>query len=201
MLVRFAPLLSLCLLFGAGIVWRCLHHLRHHGTIGFAPLNVKDWGIAPALALLLGLAGFAQVIAAAFAPEYLAPFVVDLGAVGPVLGALLVIGGTALMVSSQLSLGASWRIGIDPNATPGLVTTGWYRASRNPIFLCMLCAIAGVALLLPTVLSALLVLACWAAVRKQVDAEEKWLAKVYGDRYRAYAARVGRFFPGVGRLT
>jgi protein-S-isoprenylcysteine O-methyltransferase Ste14 len=31
--------------------------------------------------------------------------------------------------------------------------------------------------------------------------EEPYLIRTHGDEYRAYAARVGRFVPGVGRLA
>ncbi|MHC4447722.1 MAG: hypothetical protein ACYSXF_08095 [Planctomycetota bacterium] len=38
------------------------------------------------------------------------------------------------------------------------------------------------------------------AVGGQTRAEEEHLAAMHGDPYRTYAARVGRFVPGVGRL-
>ena len=44
-----------------------------------------------------------------------------------VTGSVLVLGATALMLVAQLDLGASWRVGIDEGARPGLVTGGLYR--------------------------------------------------------------------------
>jgi len=38
------------------------------------------------------------------------------------------------------------------------------------------------------------------ALAAQTRLEEKHLAGLHGPSYRAYAARVGRFVPGVGRL-
>jgi protein-S-isoprenylcysteine O-methyltransferase Ste14 len=41
-----------------------------------------------------------------------------------------------------------------------------------------------------------------AAIQMQVRAvEEPYLLRTHGDNYAAYAARVGRFLPGLGRLT
>jgi protein-S-isoprenylcysteine O-methyltransferase Ste14 len=104
------------------------------------------------------------------------------------------------MVAAQLDLGASWRVGIDEGARPGLVTDGLYRFTRNPIFLAMLLALTGFTLLVPTWLSAGTLVVAFLGIRQQVGEEEAWLARAYGDDYRRYAARVGRFVPGLGRL-
>jgi protein-S-isoprenylcysteine O-methyltransferase Ste14 len=85
----------------------------------------------------------------------------------PLVGALF-FGGLALLVAAQLRLGASWRIGIEEGAAPGLVTDGLYRVCRNPIFLALLVTLAGYALLLPTWLSLGLVVGAWAAIRPPV---------------------------------
>jgi protein-S-isoprenylcysteine O-methyltransferase Ste14 len=117
-----------------------------------------------------------------------------------VAGAVLGFGGLALMVQAQLELGASWRVGIEPDARPGLVTRGWYRFSRNPIFAFMLLSWFGLALLLPNALTIAAAAVVVLATRRQVMKEEAWLVDAYGDEYRSYARRVGRFAPLVGRL-
>ena len=101
---------------------------------------------------------------------------------------------------AQLDLGASWRIGIEEGTSPGLVTTGLYRFCRNPIFLAILITLTGYTLLLPTRLSLALLLGTFLGVRQQVLVEEAYLLRSYGDSYREYARRVGRFLPGIGRL-
>ena len=73
---------------------------------------------------------------------------------------------------------------------------------RNPIFTAMVAAQAGVALMVPTWVSGLALAALVAAVQLQVRAvEEPYLRGVHGADYDAYAARAGRFVPGIGRLT
>ena len=106
----------------------------------------------------------------------------------------------ALSFVAQLHLGASWRIGIDAEAKPGLVTDGLYGYSRNPIYVGLLATIAGYACLLPTVLSAIVLVAAYIGMRAQIAGEEAYLLATYGDAFRDYARRVGRLVPGVGKL-
>jgi protein-S-isoprenylcysteine O-methyltransferase Ste14 len=59
-------------------------------------------------------------------------------------------------------------------------------------------AIAGYAALLPTLLSLTLLAAAYVGIRAQAAAEEAYLGRTYGDAYRDYARKVGRFLPGRG---
>ena len=61
-------------------------------------------------------------------------------------------------------------------------------------------ALCGFVLMVPNWLSLAAFVASYAAIRSQVGEEEAYLVRTYGDEYRAYARRVGRFVPGVGRL-
>jgi protein-S-isoprenylcysteine O-methyltransferase Ste14 len=53
---------------------------------------------------------------------------------------------------------------------------------------------------MPTWLSLLQLVLAAIGIHLQVRAEEAWLLRTYGDAWRTYAARVGRFVPGLGRL-
>jgi protein-S-isoprenylcysteine O-methyltransferase Ste14 len=108
--------------------------------------------------------------------------------------------GIGLLAVAQLHLGASWRIGIEAGAKPGLVTSGLYRYSRNPIYLGLLMMMVGYASLLPTVLSAVLLVGTYIGMRAQIAGEEAYLIGTYGEAFRDYARRVGRLLPGVGKL-
>ena len=121
-----------------------------------------------------------------------------LNVIGIVLAAA---GGTAVFLA-QLGMGASWRIGVSEDQDTDLVTTGWFSLVRNPIYSAMIVGWTGFALLVPTWLSIAAVFVISAGLELQVrSVEEPYLIRTHGDRYRAYAARVGRFLPGVGRST
>ena len=112
----------------------------------------------------------------------------------------IVVISTILMVMAQVGLGSSWRIGIEEDARPGLVTSGFYRFCRNPIFFFLLFAVVGFVLLIPTWISVALLVLAYLGISVQIRGEEAWLTKAYGDDYKTYAHRVGRFVPWIGRL-
>jgi len=82
------------------------------------------------------------------------------------------------------------------------VTTGPFALVRNPIFTAMAVTSLGLTLMVPNPVAALGFAVLVVAVQMQVRAvEEPYLLAVHGEAYRRYAARVGRFVPGVGRLS
>jgi protein-S-isoprenylcysteine O-methyltransferase Ste14 len=205
-MASLAPLALLSLFLLVGIGLRSWLQLRRHGTTGLVLFREGPAGHLRDLALLgLPLALFVQAIAQWLAPQWLRavqlPLREDAVVWSRSAGALLIVTSTLLMFVSQLDLGASWRVGIDRGSRPGLVVNGAYRICRNPIFACMLLALLGFALLQPTYLSVALLAATYLGIRLQVAQEEAYLTETYGAAYRRYAARTGRFFPGLGRLT
>jgi protein-S-isoprenylcysteine O-methyltransferase Ste14 len=205
MLTRALPLIGVLTLFAIAGGWRPWLQRRRYGSSGFCMFRsgglghrLRDIGAVVAFTLLL-----VQAVAAAGWPRSLAPLIARDGPTGIPLygaGALLMAAGVILLVTGQLHLGASWRIGIEAGAKPGLVTDGLYRHSRNPIFLALLMFVAGYALMLPTILSFVLLIGMYIGIRQQVAAEEAYLSETYGEAYRDYAGRVGRFVPGIGKL-
>jgi len=115
------------------------------------------------------------------------------------LGLLLAFGGLVIVALAQREMGASFRIGIDEEKTR-LVEQGLFGVVRNPIFSGLGVLLAGVVLAIPSVWTGLLWLAAAITIGRQTRLEERHLLALHGDEYRAYAARVGRFIPGVGRL-
>ena len=119
----------------------------------------------------------------------------------PVTGLVLAVAGFLAVLAGQSGMGSSWRIGVDPDERTDLVTGGAFALARNPIFTAMVLAQVGMALLVPTAVSVLAVVALVAAVQIQVRViEEPHLRRLHGPAYEAYGARVGRFVPGLGRL-
>ena len=66
----------------------------------------------------------------------------------------------------------------------------------------MLTALLGLALLVPTGMTAAALVCLLLAVEIQVRlVEEPYLIRIHGYAYAGYSERVGRFLPGLGRLT
>ncbi len=113
--------------------------------------------------------------------------------------ALAVIGIGAVWVA-QSGMGASWRATVDYTERPDLVTTGLFGVIRNPIFTLIIVATAGLALMAPNAVALAGVVGVALGIYIHVrHVEEPYLLWAHGDSYREYAARVGRFVPGIGR--
>lgn len=98
-------------------------------------------------------------------------------------------------------MGASWRTTVDATETPALVTTGPFRLMRNPIYTGPIVMTAGLALTVPNAVSAAGLACMVIGVELQVRRiEEPYLDRIHQATWRRYAARVGRFLPGIGRL-
>lgn len=181
---------------------RTLIQLRRTGSTGFHGLGGRpgsaEWiaGVGFTLALLVGAA--APVLALLDLVEPIAAL--DTTAVH-VAGFVLAVVGIGLTFYAQVAMGASWRIGVDPEERTQLVTTGPFALVRNPIFSAMLPTALGLAMLVPSWVAIVGLVGLIAALELQVRVvEEPWLAQVHGSSYSAYSARVGRFVPGVGLL-
>ncbi len=190
--------LYLALAFGA----RTALQLRRTGSTGFRGISGRpgsaEWlgGVLFVFALGLGLA--APVLGLAGAVE---PVGVLDGGVVRVLGFVLYALGLVGTLAAQGAMGASWRIGVDGSEKTELVTTGPFALVRNPVFSAMVPGFLGLALMVPNAVSLAGVLALVAAVELQVRCvEEPHLRRTHGERYAAYASKVGRFAPGVGTL-
>ncbi|MGY5884368.1 methyltransferase family protein [Modestobacter lacusdianchii] len=176
-------------------------HARRTGDSGFrgisgAPGSLQWWaGVLFVVALTLGLmAPTLAVMDLSRTPD--GPLADALGVTGLVIALI----GFAGVLAAQSGMGASWRIGVDETELTGLVTAGAFAVARNPVFTAMLAAQTGVTLMVPTPVSIAALLCLLAAVELQVRLiEEPHLAHAHGADYHRYAARVGRFLPGIGR--
>jgi protein-S-isoprenylcysteine O-methyltransferase Ste14 len=201
---RTLPLVGVLLFIAIAFGWRPWLQRRRYGTSGLLLFRsqertqiIRDSLAVVWLALLVG-----QAAAVALLPEWLPSRVLWAGLTGDLqrtAGAVLLFGGLVLLVTAQLDLGASWRIGIEEGARPGLVTTGLYRFCRNPIYLAFAIVMLGYTMLLPTLLSLIMLIATYGGFRQQTLREEEYLMRTYGEAYRDYTSRVGRFWPGVGK--
>jgi protein-S-isoprenylcysteine O-methyltransferase Ste14 len=124
----------------------------------------------------------------------------DVGVVHGIGIALAAAGGLAVF-GAQLGMGESWRVGVSEEERTDLITGGWFSVCRNPIYTAMIAGWSGFALMVPTWLGFAAVVVIATGLELQVRfVEEPYLLRTHADEYLAYASRVGRFLPGVGRL-
>jgi protein-S-isoprenylcysteine O-methyltransferase Ste14 len=91
----------------------------------------------------------------------------------------------------------SWRLLARLDAGHALCVDGPYRFVRHPIYLAMDLWAVGSALTCPTAATIAGAAVIFVGSDLRARAEEGFLVAVFGDEYRAYAARVRRLLPGV----
>lgn len=94
---------------------------------------------------------------------------------------------------AQYQMSKSWRIGIDYDTKPDLVSKGLFKISRNPIFLGVLLSYLGTFLIIPNVMSFSILLVSFVAIQIQVRLEEEYLESAQGNVYLAYKSQVRRW--------
>lgn len=109
--------------------------------------------------------------------------------------------GLLATLFAQYAMGDSWRIGVEEGDRTELVTGGIFGLVRNPIYTATMPAFVGVALLVPNPVALVGAVALVTGLEIQTRlVEEPYLLKMHGSAYADYAARVGRFVPGSGRI-
>ena len=152
--------------------WRTWVQWRQTGDTGLRlhaePGTTQWWAKLGFVAALV--AGFAAPIAGLAG---LSPIPLLDNPTVQMLGLILAAVGIAATTAAQVRMGASWRIGVDPDERTGLVTDGMFALVRNPIFTAMLVTALGLTLMVGNVIS----LTGLAVVPSQVaDAGDGWAA-------------------------
>lgn len=84
---------------------------------------------------------------------------------------------------------------LKPERATGLVTDGFYRFTRNPMYLGMILLLTAWSVYLGAVVPGLLFIAAtvWYLTHFQIKPEEQALETLFGDEYLAYKTRVRRW--------
>ena len=109
------------------------------------------------------------------------------------LGVLLCAAGLLLLLWSLISFGRSFRVGIDADHPGGLVTSGAFAVSRNPIYTAFALILVGQFLVFPHWLLLVYLLAGFWLLNRQSRREEAFLQSHYGDEYTRYRSKVRRY--------
>lgn len=191
--MRLVATIEIALFYFTAFGLRSLWQWLKTGKTGFVGIRKEAGPWERTAVLLMAVA----MVLGPIAP-WVGPLLFEKGHwVGVIVAAL----GVLLTLVAQVEMGASWRIGVDASERTTLVTSGIFALVRNPIFSAMLLTTVGLAVAAPTPLALALPWALLVGVEIQVrHVEEPYLIRVHGEPYLAWAARTGRFVPGLGRL-
>ncbi|KPE50988.1 methyltransferase family protein [Chryseobacterium indologenes] len=107
-------------------------------------------------------------------------------------GIFMMVSAFVWVITAQIQMKDSWRIGIDHTTKTKLVVTGLFRISRNPVFLGMTVALIGFLFLVPTIISFTFLLSGHMLMQIQIRLEEEYLLQQHGAGYMNYKKTTGR---------
>ncbi len=136
------------------------------------------------------------VIVSAFLPnvyQYLLPIHYLTNSTLVVTGQILLLAALIWVLTAQVHMQKSWRVGIDEEVKTELIQTGLFKLSRNPIFLGMRAMLLGLFLTMPNAITFTILIAGELLVQIQVRLEEEFLTRTHGNSYIAYQKQVRRW--------
>lgn len=128
-------------------------------------------------------------------PQWLTGFQFDVPVPLRWLGAIPLLLGAKMMHSGLRHLGKSLTISISTRADHKLIDSGPYRYVRHPLYTAGMIQSIGLCLLMANWLVAVFAGGFWVLIVFRTPMEEEKLSEQFGDQYREYAKRVGRFWP------
>lgn len=184
----YCAALTIVLLVGMVLTRALLMKRQDIAAIKFGKIDRKDFLIPP-----FALVYFYIVFARAFGlPVPSRREFFQTGA-GPWIGVAFCGCGFLLLLSTLVSFGRSFRVGIDAEHPDKLVTSGAFALSRNPIYVAFALVLVGQFLIFANwILLVYLVAGFW-LFHRQVLREEDFLNKQYGREYADYSRRVRRY--------
>lgn len=191
----YLPIITL-LIFGLSFIWTSV---RVYKQTGINPMrfgkadNAHDYigKVMKVVIVLLFIAVF--LYAFNWKYEYLLPVWYLASPAIAITGLILLHLCLVWIIYAQMSMGKSWRIGLDTEHKTELVTTGIFSLSRNPIFLGMLFCILGIFLVIPNMLTFCILVVAYFVIQIQVRLEEEFLTLQHGSSYAAYKSKVRRW--------
>jgi protein-S-isoprenylcysteine O-methyltransferase Ste14 len=151
--------------------------------------------LAQVLCLLLwgyAVIAYAWPLSAHRIPAWLNAHVVD-SVWAKAVGAVLLVASVLIYAAALRAFGNSWRLGIDRDRPGALVTGGIFAWTRHPIYVSLDLLIIGSFLVQGRLILLLLALLHVGLFHQLMRREERFLVEAYGDAYRDYCTRVGRY--------
>ena len=109
------------------------------------------------------------------------------------IGLALLLFALIWVLTAQVQMQKSWRIGIDEDVKTELIQGGLFKVSRNPIFLGMRIMLLGIFLTLPNAVTFAVLITGELLIQIQVRLEEEFLTRMHGELYLVYQKQVHRW--------
>jgi protein-S-isoprenylcysteine O-methyltransferase Ste14 len=163
-------------------------------------LDRRQEGLATMFTLRLGgLVLWASVITFMIRPGWMSWSSLPVGAAVRWSGVALCAVTALLLMWTLASLGKNLTDTVVTRRDHSLVTRGPYRWVRHPFYDCMCLFMLGTALAMANWFVIVTGLVVFAILAARSRTEEDKLLERFGEPYRLYQQRTGRFLPGVGR--
>jgi protein-S-isoprenylcysteine O-methyltransferase Ste14 len=171
------------------------YYVRKHGREQYT-LKKREEGLASKIAGLLGMAGFAAMVAYVINPDWLVWTSLSFPHWLRWTGIGLALLGFALLQWAQNTLGTNWSDTPRMIREQSLVTSGPYRFIRHPIYTAFLLILGSTLLISANWLIGL----AWISmtileVASRIGFEEQLMREYFGDQYLEYSKRTGRLLP------
>ena len=138
---------------------------------------------------------FLIALIVAFLVEYFVPVPLILSDLRYPIGGIFVLEGIAILVWAVVTFKRAQTTIDVRNKASSLIVTGLYQYSRNPIYIAMMTVCFGIAIIADNIwILPALIAAAFYLGHNVIVLEERYLETKFGDEYREYKGRVGRWF-------
>lgn len=110
-----------------------------------------------------------------------------------ILGLVITSIGVLFFILAMVFMKTSWRVGIDKSTKTNLITSGFYRFSRNPAFVGMDLMFLGTAITYGTTVTIISSLLVIISLHFQILQEEKHMKETFKKEYDDYTKRTARY--------
>ncbi len=111
----------------------------------------------------------------------------------PIFGNVLLTIGFLMTIIIHFSMKQQWRSGVDPKGPNTLITNGFFKYSRNPIFVSVGLSQLGFFLALPSIFTLVCLIIGLYTLYKQAIVEEQHLGAAFQGDYQVYQSNVRRW--------
>ncbi len=107
----------------------------------------------------------------------------------------MALSGIVLLAWTHVCLGKEWSINLQLRDDHRLIRSGPYSRIRHPMYTALFAIYIGIGLISNNYAALALILMVVISLLLRVPKEEKMMIEKFGDEYRAYMKKTGRFFP------